>query len=165
MSDKLTTHQKLIKIQQELNAPKNQYNAFGKYNYRSCEDILEAVKPLLKELECFIILFDEIVATGEIDTTMTEKDDETYLKSGERAYVKATALFTDGEREISTTAFAKEAISKKGMDASQITGSASSYARKYALNGLLLIDDAKDADTKDNRKQSQKSSKADDLPF
>lgn len=116
---------KLIKIQSELKAPKDQVNSFGKYNYRSCEDILEAVKPLLKAEGCLVTISDEIVSVGEHN------------------YVKATARFQDGDFVIENSAFAKEAIDKKGMDPSQITGSASSYARKYALNGLFLIDDSK----------------------
>ena len=121
---------RLSKIQKELKAPKNQKNNFGKYNYRSCEDILEAVKNLL--LDDVIIITDEIKQVGD------------------RVYVKATAKFTDGESEIISTAYARESLTKKGMDESQITGSTSSYARKYALNGLLLIDDSKDSDSNDN---------------
>ena len=123
--------EKLAKVQRELNAPKGQENKFGGYKYRSCEDILQAVKPLLG------------------DMIITVSDDITIV--ADRVYVKATATVTDGEHSISTTAFAREALTKKGMDESQITGSASSYARKYALNGLLLIDDNKDADSQDNR--------------
>lgn len=120
--------EKIIAVQSGLKAPKTQYNNFGKYNYRSCEDILEAVKPLLKENGLYISLSDEIVIVGT------------------RTYVKATALISDGENSISTTAYAREEESKKGMDSSQITGSCSSYARKYALNGLLAIDDTADSD-------------------
>ena len=122
----------LSKIQKELKAPKNQRNNFGNYNYRSTEDIVEAVKPLLEE-GTILKLTDDIVEVGG------------------RAYVKATALITDGKDTIEATAYAREAVTKKGMDEAQITGAASSYARKYALNGLLLIDDTKDADTQDNR--------------
>lgn len=122
----MTLHKSLAKVQQELNAPKSQVNTFGGYRYRSCEDILMAVKPLLGDLS--IVISDEIVMVGD------------------RVYVKATAAITDGKERIETTAYAREAATKKGMDESQITGSASSYARKYALNGLLLIDDSKDAD-------------------
>lgn len=125
--------EKLAEIQRTLNAPKSQHNKFGGYNYRSCEDILQAVKPILGGL--VITVNDEMQAVGD------------------RVYVKATATITDGEHSISTTAFAREAVTKKGMDDSQITGSTSSYARKYALNGLLLIDDNKDADSMDNRQQ------------
>lgn len=126
MSKKDITEQ-LAKVQQELNAPKGQFNAFGKYSYRNCEDILQAVKPLLNE--CVIVIHDDIQIIGE------------------RVYVKATAEFSNGSEIISSTAFAREPLVKKGMDESQITGAASSYARKYALNGLLLIDDNKDADS------------------
>jgi hypothetical protein len=119
----------LIEIQSELKAPKSQYNKFGQYNYRNVEDILEAVKPLLLKADCQLKLTDEIVMIGN------------------RIYVKATAEFKNSAGEIETTqSFAREEETKKGMDSSQITGSASSYARKYALNGLFLIDDTKDSD-------------------
>lgn len=119
----------LLEIQQRLNAPKNNYNSFGNYKYRSCEDILAAVKPLLNELKCTLTLSDEMV------------------NAGNRYYIKATATLTNANGMQSvTTAFAREEETKKGMDASQITGTASSYARKYALNGLFAIDDTKDAD-------------------
>lgn len=123
--------EKLAKIQKELKATKDQYNDFGKYAYRSAESILEAVKPLLD---------------GAI---LTLKDDIVVLGGGEdaRFYIKATATFKDGDFVESTTAFAREPLVKKGMDEPQITGTASSYARKYALNGLFCIDDNKDADT------------------
>lgn len=127
-----TIHQKLIAIQTELKAPKSQFNKFGSYNYRNCEDILEAVKPLCAKHDVVPLLSDEIVMIGE------------------RYYVKGIAKITDGKDEIITTAFARESFDKKGMDESQITGSASSYARKYALNGLFCIDDTKDADFMDN---------------
>lgn len=127
---------KLADIQQKLKAPKGQMNKFGGYKYRSCEDILEAVKPLLGDL--VLTVSDDIVAVGD------------------RVYVKAKATITDGEHIICTTAFAREAETKKGMDEAQITGSASSYARKYALNGLFCIDDTKDADaTNDHGKQAK----------
>jgi hypothetical protein len=117
-------------IQSHLKAPKGNYNSFGKYKYRSCEDIVEAVKPILKSLECHLILSDDVVLVGD------------------RIYIKATATIYQGAVVIGqATAFAREAEAKKGMDESQITGTASSYARKYALNGLLAIDDTKDADT------------------
>jgi len=122
----------LADIQSKLKAPKGQTNNFGKYKYRSCEDIVEAVKPLLSEHGAALILYDEIVGVGD------------------RCYVKATARLFIGKDNISTTAYAREPESKKGMDGSQITGAASSYARKYALNGLFAIDDTKDADTQDN---------------
>tara|TARA_R100000231_G_scaffold53556_1_gene45046 strand:+ start:181 stop:795 length:615 start_codon:yes stop_codon:yes gene_type:complete len=118
----------LSKIQAELKAPKGQRNTFGKYNYRSAEDILEAVKPLTAKNGLILTLSDEIELIGD------------------RIYVKATARLTNGEQEVVTVAFAREEASKKGMDASQVTGAASSYARKYALNGLFCIDDNKDSD-------------------
>lgn len=120
----------LAKIQAELKAPKNQFNSFGKYNYRNCEDILEAVKPLLKKFEAVLTVSDSIEAIGG------------------RFYVKATAKFNaaDGTNE-EATAFAREAESKKGMDEAQLTGATSSYARKYALGGLFCLDDTKDADS------------------
>jgi hypothetical protein len=118
----------LASIQKNLRAPKNQYNKFGQYNYRSCEDILEALKPLTTELGATITISDEMVEVGG------------------RIYVKATATLRCGEESVSTTAYAREAEAKKGMDESQITGATSSYARKYALNGLFAIDDNKDAD-------------------
>ena len=131
---KTELHKKLWTIQQTLNAPKNQRNNFGGYSYRSAEDILEAVKPLLQNVT--LTLNDEIVLIGE------------------RYYVKATATLSDGEDAIAVTAYAREEESKKGMDSSQLTGATSSYARKYALNGLFCIDDAKDADTDAYAKQT-----------
>ena len=132
---------KLAAIQAELKAPKNQYNSFGKYNYRSCEDILEAVKPLAKAQGCAVLISDEAVA---IDGWH---------------YVKATAQLGDIELEgvVQAVAFAREPESKKGMDTSQITGTASSYARKYALSGLFALDDTKDADGQDNRNTAQEN--------
>ena len=144
--------QKLSKIQQKLKAPKGQVNNFGKYKYRSAEDILEAVKPLTSKEGLILTLSDEIQLIGD------------------RIYVKATARLTDGDQEVVTVAFAREEASKKGMDASQVTGAASSYARKYALNGLFCIDDTKDSDaTNDHGKQpvktttKKKASKPEDL--
>lgn len=128
--------EKIVAIQSELKAPKGQYNSFGKYNYRSCEDILEGVKPLLTKHGLVLTIQDSIDLIGD------------------RFYVKATATITDGKEQLSTSAYARESLDKKGMDASQVTGATSSYARKYALNGLLCIDDTKDADTMDNSKKS-----------
>lgn len=123
-------------IQTELKAPKGQYNKFGNYKYRSCEDILEAVKPILAKHGANLILTDDIDMRGD------------------RFYVRATAVLRVGEKVIGTsTAFAREPEDKRGMDASQITGTASSYARKYALNGLLLIDDTKDEDSNELREE------------
>lgn len=136
-SNNKTFSEKLTAIQSELKAPKNQFNKFGGYKYRSCEDILEAVKPLLTKYGCVLTISDDMITVG------CEKD--------YRFYVKATAQITDGTESAYTTAYAREPIAKKGMDESQITGTASSYARKYALNGLFCIDDTKDADTMDNR--------------
>ncbi|NUW63275.1 ERF family protein [Cronobacter sakazakii] len=127
---------RLANIQAHLNAPKNQYNSFGKYKYRSCEDILEGVKPLLDGL--FLSISDEIVLIGD------------------RHYVKAVATITDGESCHTATAMAREEESKKGMDAAQVTGATSSYARKYCLNGLFGIDDAKDADTDEHKQQQSR---------
>lgn len=133
----------LLEIQKELKAPKGQYNSFGKYKYRSAEDILEAVKPLCAKHGCELTLSDEIV----------------YL--GERYYIKATArLEKEGCSPVTVTAYAREAENKKGMDESQITGTASSYARKYALNGLFCIDDTKDADTDAYRQQQEGKKKS-----
>jgi hypothetical protein len=131
-----TLHGKLLAVQAALKAPKNQENTFGKYKYRSCEDILEAVKPLLKEHGLLLNIDDEVVMIGD------------------RFYVKATALVMDEEGDdMTSTAYAREEAEKKGMDGSQITGAASSYARKYALNGLFLIDDTKDADATDGNEK------------
>ena len=129
---------KLQEIQHKLKAPKGQYNSFGKYKYRSCEDILEAVKPILNEVGCTLTLSDEIILIGD------------------RYYVKATATLKGADVNESTTAYAREDLEKKGVDGSQITGTASSYARKYALNGLFCIDDTKDADTDEYANQTAK---------
>lgn len=132
----------LIIIQTKLKAPKNQYNKLGKYYYRNAEDILEAVKPLLAENNCYLMLSDSIENIGD------------------RYYVKATAKLYNGEgQSIEVSALAREDVNKRGMDGSQITGAASSYARKYALNGLFLIDDTKDADTEEHRRQMQNPKK------
>jgi len=131
MSESLKSiNSKLAEIQANLKAPKGQFNNFGKYKYRSCEDILEALKHVLNGAT--VTLSDDVIAVSD------------------RVYVKATASLSFNNESISVTAFAREAVSKKGMDDSQITGTASSYARKYALNGLFLIDDTKDADAMDN---------------
>lgn len=127
--EELNFFQKIMAIQKELKAPKNQRNSFGNYNYRSCEDIFEAVKPLLNEYGLMLTMSDELMQVGE------------------RYYVKATASLTDGKEWVNNTAYAREEETKKGMDGSQITGASSSYARKYALNGLFLIDDVKDSDS------------------
>ncbi len=133
-------NKKLMNIQSELKAPKGQYNRFGKYNYRSCEDILEAVKPVLAKHGCTLTISDSIMLIGD------------------RFYVKATAMLgdTDSDKSISVSAYARESQDKKGMDASQVTGATSSYARKYALNGLFCIDDTKDAETDEHQQQQEK---------
>ena len=135
----MTVYKKLIEVQMELKAPKNQRNTFGNYNYRSAEDILEALKPILWKHGADVFLSYKIIVTGNMWT-----------------YVEATATFVDIETGDSTctTGYAREAETKKGMDPSQITGSASSYAGKYALNGLFLIDDTKDADTDEHHRQT-----------
>lgn len=139
----MNIYEKLSKIQCEMKVPKTQRNEFGKYNYRNCEDILEMVKPFLKETNTIINLSDELV----------------FIEG--RFYIKATATLIDIEsgEKFSTSAFAREEETKKGMDGSQITGSSSSYARKYALNGLFAIDDVKDSDTTNNHGESENKSK------
>lgn len=134
-------HEKLLAIQTKLKAPKGQYNSFGKYSYRSAEDILEAVKPLNAEQGLLLTITDEIKEVGG------------------RIYVVATATVSDGTDELKVSAFAREPESKKGMDESQITGATSSYARKYALNGLYAIDDNKDADTNEHKQQQDNAPK------
>lgn len=139
-------YEKLMNIQTELKAPKSQYNSFGKYNYRNCEDILEAFKPLGLKHGAALTVSDKIVLIGD------------------RYYVEATAKLIDVEtgESLENTAYAREEDEKKGMDSSQVTGSTSSYARKYALNGLFAIDDTKDSDTTntgDNNAQPQKTAK------
>lgn len=137
----MSLQEKLLNIQTELKAPKGQYNSYGNYKYRSCEDILEAVKPLLKKYNCVLMINDIIEHIGD------------------RYYIKAIASIEDVDEpdklsRISNIAYAREEETKKGMDGAQITGTASSYARKYALNGLFLIDDTKDADTDEHAKQT-----------
>lgn len=131
----LSIHDKLVKIQSELRVPKNNYNKFSNFYYRSAEDIQEALKPLLAENGLTLLLSDEVVLIGS------------------RYYIKATASLTDGKETVATEAYAREEEVKKGMDGSQISGSSSSYSRKYALNGMFLIDDTKDADTRDNKEE------------
>ena len=136
-----TIYEKLLSVQNELKAPKDKKNTFGGYSYRSCEGILEAVKPLLQAQGLMLTIKDDVVNIGD------------------RYYVKATVLLDDisSNGEIAITALAREEEAKKGMDASQITGTASSYARKYALNGLFLIDDTKDADTDEFHRTTQEN--------
>ena len=129
----------LIEIQSNLKAPKGQYNTFGKYKYRNCEDVLEALKPLLKEQNCYLILNDIVEHIGG------------------SLMIKATATITNAEeKSITVSAYAGIDVNKKGMDVSQCFGASSSYARKYALNGLFAIDDTADADTMDNKDSGQK---------
>lgn len=138
----MSVYAKLIKMQEELKAPKNQYNQFGKYHYRSCEDILEGLKPVLSKYGATLVVTDSLEVIGD------------------RYYVKATAKLVDIESGefIENSAYAREDLSQKGMSESQITGSTSSYARKYCLNGLFLIDDTKDADTDEYQNQQNKPS-------
>lgn len=133
-------YEKLSSIQEELKAPKNAYNSFGKYNYRSCEDILEGLKPVLKKYKATLFISDSLELIGD------------------RYYVKAVVRLVDIEtgETVENTAYAREELDKKGMDWSQITGATSSYARKYALNGMFLIDDTKDADTDEYQNQQNK---------
>lgn len=136
---KLNIYEKLLNIQNELKAPKNQFNKFGNYKYRNAEDILEAVKPICLKYKAVINVRDTIIQIGD------------------RYYVEATAYITDVEKPadyIENKACAREEESKKGMDSSQVTGATSSYARKYALNGLLCIDDTKDTDSEEYQKRS-----------
>lgn len=137
----MAIYEKLLNIQSELKAPKNQTNNFGRYNYRSCEDILEAVKPILKKEKCVVIVNDEI---EQVDN---------------RFYVKATVSLVDvGSGEIiASSAYAREEENKKGMDSSQVTGASSSYARKYALNGLFAIDDTRDSDVTNSGEENESS--------
>ena len=137
MAESASLGEILSKIQAEIKAPKNLYNKFGGYSYRNAESILEALKPFEKKHGVFVTLTDEVIEMGS------------------RFYVKATATISNGAEFITTTAYAREADTKKGMDEAQITGSASSYARKYALNGLFLLDDTKDADTEEYQTESK----------
>ena len=145
----MNIYEKLLKIQAELKAPKTQFNKFGNYNYRSCEDILEAVKPLCKTAEAVTLLSDELTLIGE------------------RYYIKATAKLIDTKEPtnfIEVSAFAREEADKKGMDGSQITGASSSYARKYALNGLFNIDDTKDSDSTNDKNGKVDTPKTPEAP-
>ena len=134
--------EKLNYIQTEIKAPKNMYNSFGKYKYRNAEGILESVKPFLKETGLMLVINDEIVLVGN------------------RYYVKAIVKIFNSQGQVVVSAFAREAEDKKGMDASQVTGATSSYARKYALNGLFLLDDTKDADTNEYHEQESRGQKS-----
>lgn len=136
-------YEKLMMVQQKLKCSKSQYNSFGKYHYRSCEDILEGLKPCLKEVKAAVTVEDEVVEIGG------------------RIYVRAMAVFHDAESDklISNTAYAREGDTQSGMSPAQITGATSSYARKYALNGLFMIDDTKDSDTDENKIESDAKKK------
>ena len=139
----MAVHKKLTKIQTEIKAPKNLYNSFGKYHYRNAESICEAVKPFLAKEDCSLTIEDDVVQIGD------------------RFYIKATVTLTDNKDgdSVSVSALARESVDKKGMDSSQVTGATSSYARKYALNGLFLLDDTKDADSDEYKVQSDNVSK------
>lgn len=139
MEEKISIFSKLLSIQNELKAPKNQYNKFGKYNYRSCEDILEAIKPLCLKYGAVLLVDDYVEQVGE----------RFYIKA------KASLIDIDTEQEIYACAYARESENKKGMDSAQVTGATSSYARKYALNGLFCIDDTKDVDTQEYQEKKQ----------
>ncbi len=167
----MNIYEKLSNIQQELKAPKNQYNSFGKYSYRSCEDIFEAVKPLLAKNKCVLKIEDEMLVLGDntkekytesyYDKDLKRENERTIITGGQRFYIKATAILKDLESEeyVINTAYAREEETKRGMDGSQITGASSSYARKYALNGLFLIDDVKDSDTTNTGNSEEKTVK------
>ena len=145
MAEELNIYQKLSKAQNTLKAPKGQYNKFGKYKYRSAEDILEAAKPVNQENGLLLTISDQLEVIGD------------------RYYIKAVVElinFDNPNEKITKTAYARESLSKKGMDESQISGTASSYARKYALNGLYLIDDTKDADTDEYHQNTQQKTKS-----
>lgn len=142
MSESKTIYQRLAEIQHKIKVNKSQYNSFGKYKYRNAEDILEAAKPLAFEQNCAVILTDEIVEIGG----------QNYMKA--TVTLVATDI-TEGESKVTVSAYAKEPLDKKGMDASQITGASSSYARKYAMCGLFAIDDGQDNDAQDNRPRNQ----------
>jgi hypothetical protein len=146
----MTIQEKLATIQRELHAPKGQTNKFGGYQYRSCEDILQAVKPLLGD--CALTITDELVFSGMLEDEIIGAGDKAMKVQTQRVYIKAVVTLSDGKDSITTSAMAREASIKKGMDASQVSGAASSYARKYALNGLFAIDDNKDADTDQHRR-------------
>jgi hypothetical protein len=147
----VTIREKLLKIQSELKAPKNQRNDFGKYNYRSCEDILEAVKPLCEKHSALLVMTDDVVLVGD------------------RHYIKSTASLCDvgnvgTEFVITASAYAREPLDRKGMDSSQITGATASYSRKYALNALFCIDDTKDADETNDHSKPEKKQKGEFVP-
>ena len=141
----MTIHTKLANIQQKLKAPKGQRNDFGKYNYRSAEDILESVKPLLGDLA--LTINDELIFSGMLEDEIVGAGSNAMKVQTQRVYIKSTVTLSDGKESISTSAVAREASIKKGQDSSQTSGATGSYSRKYALNGLFSIDDAKDSDS------------------
>ena len=141
----MTIHTKLANIQQKLKAPKGQRNDFGKYNYRSAEDILESVKPLLGDLA--LTINDELIFSGMLEDEIVGAGSNAMKVQTQRVYIKSTVTISDGKESISTSAVAREASIKKGQDSSQTSGATGSYSRKYALNGLFSIDDAKDSDS------------------
>lgn len=143
----MNIQEKLLKIQNELKAPKNQYNSFAKYKYRNQEDILESLKPLLKKYEVTLTISDEVHSVNDL------------------SYINAICRLTDNEHELTTMAQAGIDIDRKGMDLSQQFGSSSSYARKYALNGMFLIDDTKDADSEDIKKATKPTLKLNSEAF
>ena len=140
----MTIHTKLANIQQKLKAPKGQRNDFGNYNFRSAENILEAVKPLLGDLA--LTINDELIFSGMLEDEIVGSGNNAMKVQTQRVYIKSTVTISDGKESISTSAVAREASIKKGQDSSQTSGATGSYARKYALNGLFSIDDAKDSD-------------------
>jgi len=163
----LTLDEKLVKIQSELKAPKSNYNAFGKFHYRNAEDILESVKPILHKYGVTMTISDKVIVLGEGSPTVQTVTEILKTKDGKigyqtiekpiggaRYYIEATVTLKDSGESITTQAYAREEETKRGMDGSMISGASSSYARKYALNGMFLIDDTKDADNQDNRQQS-----------
>ena len=151
----MTIHNKLAAIQQNLKAPKDQRNDFGKYNYRSAEDILEAVKPLLGDLA--LTINDELIFSGMLEDEIVGAGSNAMKVQTQRVYIKATITLSDGKESISTSAVAREASIKKGQDSSQTSGATSSYARKYALNGLFSIDDTKDSDSTNKHNEDKVS--------
>lgn len=161
---KLSFHEKLVDVQSNIKVPKGRLNKFSNFYYRSAEDILEGVKPLLQKHGLTLRISDEIVMVGNSEAKLgiNTKElkgklyDEAFIYGGARFYVKSVATLTDGTDTVEVEAFAREEETKKGMDGSQITGASSSYARKYALNGLFLIDDTQDADTMDNKTEVKK---------
>ena len=148
MEENKTIHEKLSDIQKQLKTPKSEYNKFGKYKYRNCEDILAALKPYL--INCTVTVTDEIKIIPDVIQTYTDKDGNTKEQNG-LMYVEATAIITDGQTYIASKAQAGINLHQAGMSVAQCFGASSSYARKYALGGLFLLDDTKDADSQDNR--------------